>query len=92
MRSLTTSTLSEVGVVMIEEYVVCGVNMYVNVCMYVCKNKLKSIIIQYSSTKYLRGCAPEFSESDAQINLNLIITERFGAALLEPFSLFLVSL
>ena len=32
MRSLTTSTLSEVGVVMIEEYVVCGVNMYVNVC------------------------------------------------------------
>lgn len=66
MRSLTTSTLSEVGVVMIEEYVVCGVNMYVNVCMYVCKNKLKSIIIQYSSTKY-KLCIPEFSESDAQI-------------------------
>ena len=64
MRSLTTSTLSEVGVVMIEEYVVCGVN-----CMYVCtvcKNKLKSIIIQYSSTKY-KLCIPEFSESDAQI-------------------------
>ena len=35
MRSLTTSTLSEVGVVMIEEYVVCGVNMYVNVYVYI---------------------------------------------------------